>query len=155
MNISLVPVARITLEDDAILRDPLDETERPRAHRLDAELVAGILRGLGRDHHAGAVGELREQRGERRRQVQAHGHRIHNVDARHRRKLAAPVRSGHRLVPLDVELGGRSVEFLAVVERNARPQLDRQRLAVRRPFVAGGELRDDVEFLVDVEQLVA
>ena len=65
------------------------------------------------------------------------------------------LRALHRLVALDVELDRGGVELLAVVERHARPHLDRQRLAVGRPRVALGELRHDVELLVDVEQLVA
>ena len=36
-----------------------------------------------------------------------------------RRELAAPVRAGHGLVPLDVELDGGRVELLAVVEGHA------------------------------------
>ena len=155
MNVGLVPIVRVALEHDAILRDTLDEAEWARAHGLHAELVAGFLRCLGRHHHAGAVGKLGQQRRERRRQVQAHGHRVDHIDAGDRREFAAPIRSGHRLVPLDVELGGGGVELLAVVEGDTRPQLDRQRLAVRRPLITGGELRDDVELVVDVEQLVA
>jgi hypothetical protein len=34
------------------------------------------------------------------------------------------------------------------------PQVQQQRLVVR-PFVAGGELRDDFKFLVNVHELVA
>ena len=84
----------------------------------------------------GAVGELREQRRERRRQVEPHRHRVDHVDARHQRELAAAVGALHRLVALDVELDRRGVELLAVVERDAGAQLDRQRLVVRRPLVA-------------------
>ena len=152
---ALVPVVRIALDHDLVLRDALDEAERSRAHRLVAELVARLLRGLGRDHHSGAVGELREQRSERRRQIQADRHRIDHVDACHRRQLAAAVRSGHRLVALDVVFHRGGVELLAVVEGDARSHLDGQRLVVRGPFVAGGELRHDVELFVDVEELVA
>ena len=73
VDLALVPVIRIALEHDAVLRDALDEAERSRADRLGAELVALGLRGLRRDHHAGAVGQRGEQRRERRGQVQAHG----------------------------------------------------------------------------------
>ena len=152
---ALVPVVRVALEHDAVLRDALDELERARADRLGAELVALGLRRLGRDHHAGAVGQHREQRRERRRQVEPHRLRVDHVDAGHRRQLAAPVRAGHGLVALDVELDRRGVELLAVVEGHAAAQLDGQRLVVGRPFVAGRELRHDVQLLVDVEQLVA
>ena len=72
-----------------------------------------------------------------------------------RRELAAAIRALHRLVALDVVLDRGGVELLAVVERDAGPDLQRQRLAVRRPFVRRRELRNDGELLVDVEQLVA
>ena len=62
---------------------------------------------------------------------------------------------GHRLVPLEVELDRGGVELLAVMERDAGPDLHRQRLAVRRPFPGRRELRHDRELLVDVDQLVA
>jgi hypothetical protein len=58
-------------------------------------------------------------------------------------------------VPLDVELDRGRVELLAVVEGDVVAQLDRQRLAVGAPLVAGRELRHDRQLLVDVEQLVA
>ena len=81
--------------------------------------------------------------------------RVDHVDARHRRELAAAVRARHGLVALDVELDRRGVELLAVVEGHAGAQLERQRLVVGRPLVAGRELRHDLQLLVDVEQLVA
>ena len=122
---------------------------------MGAEVGALGLRRLRRDHHAGAVGERGQDRRERRRQVELDRRRVDDVDARHRPQLAAAVRAGHRLVALDVELDGGGVELLAVVEGDVGAQLDRQRLAVGRPLVAGRELRHDGELLVDVEQLVA
>jgi hypothetical protein len=155
VDLALVPVVRIALDDDAVLRNALDEAERSRADGIGAELFAGCLRCLRRDHHSGAIGELREERRERCRKVDAHGHRIDDVDARHGGELAAPVGAGHRLVPLEVVLDGGGIELLAVVERHVRPDLHRQRLVVRRPLVGRRELRDDGELLVDVEELVA
>src|SRR5262249_31485945 len=58
-------------------------------------------------------------------------------------------------VPFEAVLGGRSVDRLAVVELDARPELDGHRLAVGRGLVAERKLRYDVRLLVDVEQLVA
>ena len=81
---AFVPVVLIALEHDAVLRHALDEFERPRAHRFRAELVAGRLRRLGRDHHAGAAGEYGEERRERRGEVEPHRLRIHRVYAGHR-----------------------------------------------------------------------
>ena len=113
------------------------------------------MRCLRRDHHPGAIGQRGQQRRERRRQIQPHGGGVDDIDARHRLQFAAAVRTSHRLVALDVELDRRGIELLAVVEGHAASQLDRQRLVVGRPFVAGRELRNDVELLVDIEQLVA
>ena len=45
-------------EYDAILRNALDELEGPVADRMQREILAFCLRRLGRDHHAGAVGQL-------------------------------------------------------------------------------------------------
>ena len=56
---------------------------------------------------------------------------------------------------LDVEFDRRGVELFAVVKGHASAQLDCQRLAIRRPLVAGRELRHDIELFVDVEELVA
>jgi hypothetical protein len=139
----------------AVLRDALGELERSRAHRVGAELVARRLRRLRRHDHPGAIGERREQRRKRRRQVEPHRHWVDHVDRRHRRELALAVAARHRLVPLEAVRDRGRVELLAVVERDAGPQLNRQRFAVRRPLILGGELRDDRELLVDVEELVA
>src|SRR5512143_877963 len=77
------------------------------------------------------------------------------VDGSTTSTLATGVGAGHRLVALDAVLDRGRIHRLAVLELDAAAQLDRQRLAVRRPLVAGGELRHDVELVVDVEQLVA
>ncbi len=53
----------------------------------------------------------------------------------------------------DREFCRLGVQRLAIVEFDARPQLDGHRLAVRRGFVGQRELRDDVEMFVDIEQL--
>jgi hypothetical protein len=151
---ALVPVVRVLLQHDAVLRHALDELVGARADRLGAELVALGLRRLGRDHHAGAVGQLRQQRREGRRQVQAHGGRVDHVHAGHRRQLAAAVRARDVLVALDVELDGGGVELLAVVEGHALAQLQVSALLSATigswwPAAARWQL------LVDVEQLVA
>ena len=155
MDLALVPIIGIALEHDAVLRDALDEAERARANRLRSEFVALGLRGLGRDHHAGAIRELGEQRRERRREIEPHRRVVDDVRARHRRQLATAIRPGHGLVALDVELDRRRIELFTVVEGDTLAQLDGERLAIGRPFVAGRELRNDLELLVDVEELVA
>src|SRR6185503_10479893 len=55
MDVALVPVLRKALEHDPVLRDPLDEAERPGAHRLRAELLSGGFGGLRRHHHARTI----------------------------------------------------------------------------------------------------
>ena len=62
VDVVLVPVVRELFEHDPILLYALDEFVRAGADRMQAEFVAGFFRGLRRHHHAGAVGELRDQR---------------------------------------------------------------------------------------------
>ena len=140
VHVVLVPVAIELLDDDAVLLHALDELVRPGADRVIAELVAGLLRRLGRHHHAGAVGELGKQRRERRFEVQLDGQRIDHVDAGHLRQLGPAERALHGHVPLEAELRRRGVELLAVVEHHVGAQLDDHRLAVGRGLVAQRQL---------------
>ena len=151
----LVPVVRELLDHDAVLLDPLDEPVGPGADRLQRELVARCFGRLGRDHHAGAIGELGEQGREGLLEVELDGQRIDHVDAVDQRQLGLAERAPHGEVAVEAVLGGLGVERLAVVEVDAGPELDGQRLAVGRGLVAEPELRDDVQLVVDVEQLVA
>jgi hypothetical protein len=64
----LFPVIGKALEDNAVLCDALDESERARANRVRAEILARCLRHLGRHHCPCVEGKLGEQRRERRRQ---------------------------------------------------------------------------------------
>ena len=126
----LVPVAVVTLQRDAVLRHPLDKLEGARADRLEAELVAGGLRGLGRDHHARAVRQNGQQGGKGCAQVQAHGHRVDHIDAGDRSELTTAVGAGHGFVALDVELDSSSVELFTIMKGNAGANFQRQGLAV-------------------------
>ena len=155
VDLALVPVVRVAIEHDAVLRDALDELERAGAHRVGGELLACRLGRLGRHHHPRAVGEHREQRRERRREVDAHGRGVDHVDARHHRELAAAVRALHVLVALEVVLDRGGVELLAVVEGDAAAELELERLVIGRPLMGRGELGNDVQLLVEVEELVA
>jgi hypothetical protein len=58
-------------------------------------------------------------------------------------------------VAIEREFRGFGVERFAIVEFDAGPQLDRHLLAVGGSLMRQRKLRHDVEFLVDVEQLVA
>src|SRR5471032_785745 len=64
-------------------------------------------------------------------------------------------RNRQREMTLDREFRSLGIERLAIVEFYARPQLDRDLLAVGRGLVGQPELRHDVELFVNVEQLVA
>ena len=79
-DVVLVPVVLEFLDHDAVLLHPLDELVRTGADRMQAELVALRFGGLGRDHHAGAVGELGQQRREGLLEVELDGQRIDDVD---------------------------------------------------------------------------
>jgi len=83
----LVPVIGELLEYDAILLHALDEFVRTGADRMQSELLACFFRGLGRDHHSGAIGELRDQRRVGRLQYQLDGQGIDHVDMIERGEL--------------------------------------------------------------------
>ena len=112
------------------MRHPLDKLEGARADRFEAELVAGGLRGLGRDHHARAIRQDGQQRGKWCAQVQAHCHRVDHIDAGDRSELTTAVGAGHGFVALDVELDSSSVELFAIMKGNAGANFQRQGLAV-------------------------
>ena len=122
---------------------------------MQAELVAFLLHRLGRDHHAGAIGELGKQRRIRVLQHELDGEGIDHLDVVDAGEFRFPERAGHVDVPLDREFRGFGVERLAVMELDAGPKLDGHCLAVGRGLLGQRELRHDVELLVDIEQLVA
>ena len=154
MNVLGVPVAGEALQHDLILRHALGEAEGAGADGVQAELVASGLGRLGRDHDAGAVGELGEQLRGGGLQVQLDRQRIDDVDAIDRADLATAhaafgVEVAHQLV-----FRRLGVEFLAVLEEDVGTQVDHQVGGVF-PLITSGELGDDVQLGVDVEQLVA
>ena len=72
-DVVLIPVVGEFLEHHAILLHALDELVRTGADRTQPQLVAGFFGRFGRHHHAGAVGELRDQGREWRLQDQLDG----------------------------------------------------------------------------------
>ncbi|HEY1540787.1 MAG TPA: hypothetical protein VGG01_00120 [Xanthobacteraceae bacterium] len=84
---AFVPVLIELVEDDAILRDPLDETVGPGADRVGPEFVAELARRLRRHHHAGAVRELGQQRDIRLGEVEPHRVAVDDGDRAHRLEL--------------------------------------------------------------------
>ena len=155
MDAALVPIIGEALQRDVVLHHALGELEGAGADRFIDELVPGLLHGFRRDHHAGAVGELRDQWRERRLQQEPHGQRIDDFDFFNLRKLrlALGVLLGQTAV--EGELHGVGVEGLTILKFHVRAQLDRNGLSVRRGLVRERELRHDVKVAVDVEQLVA
>ena len=85
----LVPVVGHLLQHDLALGHPLHELVRPGADRLGAQLVAEGLRRLGRDHHAGAVGQGGQQGHQRLREVEAHREVVHHLHATGSRRSPA------------------------------------------------------------------
>ena len=154
-DIVLVPVVGEPLEHHAVLLNALDEFVRTGADRMQAELVAFRFYRLGRDHRAGAVGELGNKRRIRIFQYEFDGEWVHHLDMVDAGEFRFTERAGHVDVPLDREFRSRGVERLAVMKFDAGPKLDRHFLSVGRSLVGQRELRHDVELLVDVEQLVA
>src|SRR5262249_45432962 len=143
------------LADDPTLRHAFDELVRPGADRTQSELVTRRSCRLWRYHHARAVGQLRDQRGERRLQLYFYGERIDDFHTIDRRQLRFAERADHGHVAFERVFRRIRVEPLAVVEFDVRPQLDRHRLPVGGGLVAERKLGNGVELLVDVEQLVA
>ncbi len=121
---------------------------------MQAELVACRLGRFGRDHDAGAVGELREQRRRRSLQVELHSERIDDVDAVDRADLAAPHAALRGEVADQLVLHRIGIEFFSILELDAVADVDDEVCRIL-PLVAGGEHRDDVQLGIDVEQLVA
>ena len=155
MDIVLVPVVGKLLEHHAVLLHAFDEFVRTGADRAQPELVAGLLGRLGRHHHPGAIGELRDQRRVGRLQRQLDGEGIDDVDMIDSCQFRFPERAGKCQMALQRKLCSLRIEGLAVVKLDAGPELDGYFLAVGRCLVAQCELRHDVELFVDVEQLVA
>ena len=134
---------------------PFDEPVRPGADRPLRHPVAELARGLGRDHHAGAVGKLRHQRRIGLGKLEPHRHRVDHHGGLDRLELGHAARIGRRLVALDVELHRLGIERLAVVEQDAGAQLHGEREAVGRPRPFGRKLRHIGELRVELDQLVA
>ena len=150
-----VPVVRIAGKRDVVLLHPLHEFIGARADGIEPEFGAGLLRGLRRDHHAGAVAERGQQGRIRLLQVEAHRERIDDIDAVDRGELRLADQFRHRLVALDVEFDGRRVEFLPVMEGDAVAQLEGDHLAVLGDLPGGREARHDLQIGRDVDELVA
>ena len=119
VDVGRVPVLRELLDHDAVLLHALDELEGSGADRLQAELVARLLRRLRAQDHAGAVGELGDQRRERVLEQQPHGRGIGHLDLVDGGKLGLAERALHGHVPLQAGLDRLGVHGLAVVEFDA------------------------------------
>ena len=154
MDRAFVPVIRKAVEHDPVLRHPLGEFIGAGAHRMRAE-IARRLCGLWRYDHAGAVAQLRQERRERRRQHELHRVIVDDVDRGDGADLGLAVRTGQRQVAFEAEFHRRRIERLAVMELHPRADFHHQALVAVHPLPLGSELRHDVEFGADIDELVA
>src|SRR5262249_50400009 len=144
-DLVFIPVIRKALQYDAILRHAFLKLKRPRTHRLGAEFFAERLRRLGRDHHAGAISELRQERRKGILERETNGIGINDVDFVERGDIALALRAGQGGMSLQAELGCLGVEIRSVVEFYTLAQGDRQSLAIVSELrQARGELRYNV-----------
>jgi len=88
LTLSLSPIVGETLDDDAVLGDPLDEFERTRANRVQAKILAGRLRRFRRHHRSGVKGKLGGQWRKRRRQQDLCCTFVNHLDAGDRTDVA-------------------------------------------------------------------
>ena len=132
LDLRRVVVVRRALEHDRVALAAARVLERPDAHRVGGELLAELLELLGRHHHARAVGELRGQRRERRRELDLDRARVDDLDRADRRELGRAAGLLERAVAVERRLDGGGVELRAVVELDAVAELDRDGLAVTR-----------------------
>ncbi len=122
---------------------------------MQAELVAGFLYGLGRDHHAGTVGELRDQRRVGGLQDKLDSQGIDDIDMVERG--SSGLRNEVGIVKW------RSSENFAASASSGSPSWNftpgRSLIVISLPSAEVScrqrQLRHDVELLVDIEQLVA
>ncbi len=154
-RLGVVVVGR-ALQDDPVLGHALHELPGAHAHRRRPELLVE-LPGLGRgDRHPGPVGEGGDQRRERSLEPQPHRQGIDDVHLGHRRQLAAPVAALHLPVAVQRVLHRLGGHRRAVVELDARAELDGDGLpAVGEAGQVGRQLRVDGQALVDVVELLA
>ena len=150
-----VPVCGEAVQHDSVLRDPLGERERPGADRVQRDVLALLGDRLGGEHHAGAVGEEGGERGVGGGEVDARGEGVDDLHLGHGLQLGAAEAALHRLGAFEVGLDRRGVERGSVLEFDAGAQVQGEGVVVGRPFPAGGELRDEVEVRVGVDELVA
>ncbi|CPP92888.1 Uncharacterised protein [Bordetella pertussis] len=143
------------LQHDAVVLHPFDELVGARADRLAAHRGRVALEGLGREHHAGAVGQLRQQGGVGALERQHQGGGIGRLDFLDRGQfaLAHAVLQRHGAPQVGARRGG--VELAAVVELDIGAQLECQRLVVLAEAPRLRQLRHELQLLVDVDQLVA
>src|SRR5579883_869359 len=123
-DVALVPILVELLDGDVVLGHALDEFVGAGANGMSREVLALRLGRLGRQHHAGAVGQCREQRRERRGEIELDRLVVNHLDALDGADLAFAVRAFEVEVALDVELDRLGVERGAVLEEHALAQLD-------------------------------
>ncbi len=149
-----VPVTGEALQQNVILRHPLDEAERAGAYRVQREFVARPSQRPRRQHHPRPIRELSDQRGVGCLEVELHCQRIDDVDGVDRVDFAPPHRAFGGQIAHQRDLHRLGVHRLVILEFHSRAEMNHQMRRIPI-FVAGGELRYDLQLRVDVEQLVA
>ena len=114
-----------------------------------------LFRRLGGHHRARAVGELHQQRGIRRFQVQRNLHRAGDLDRFNGGDLAFTQGAFQGQGAVEVVFCGGGIEFLTVVEGDAFAQIERQGFTVVTPRPVFGQAGDDLQVFIHVHQPVA
>ena len=155
MDVVLVPVVGELLEHDAVLLHALDEIVGPAQTGCSPNLSPASFAAFGETiMPARSVScAISGENGVFNTSLMVRGSTTSTWSSS--RVPACETSACIVEVALERKFRGLGIERLAVVEFDARPQLDRDLLAVGGCLVGQRELRHDVELFVDVEQLVA
>ncbi|MCP1571879.1 hypothetical protein J2S30_000258 [Herbaspirillum rubrisubalbicans] len=116
-------------------------------------ILAVFLHGRGRGHHAGAVGENRQEGREGRGQLQLDGVIVHHRDLADVFQFVA-AQGSLFLAAQQVELHRLGVEGRAILELDPFAQVERVGLLIVGNAPALGQHGDDLAFAIQVHQLV-
>ncbi len=151
------PVVLVPHEVHEGAGDHLLHPERPGSRRVPAVVGAERLDRGRRAHHAAPVGQHAEARAPRPGQIETHRVLVDDLDALDHRQRCARRGDGRGVQdPLDVGFHRPGIEGGAVMEDDALPQVERDRVGIRRDLPGGCErgLRPRIELRVRVDQLI-
>ncbi len=147
-----IPIVVEMLQHDSILLHALDKFVRAGADRVGGELA---LRSFWREHHPGAVRQLRNQRGVGLLELDGDGFCVDHLHTVHRGQLAFAQRVGEGAGAVEVELHRGSIKRFAIVVRHAFAQSHGQGFTVFAPVPGCGQLRRVGQIRIHVHQFVA